>query len=430
MRLASHRQPGLVVTDHTFTVPVDHDAPGGATIEVFARELVTPTRERDELPWMVFFQGGPGAGSPRPLGRGGSWMERALADWRVLLLDQRGTGRSTPINGRTLAAIDSAEAQAEYMGHFRADSIVRDAELIRKELVGPDEQWDLVGQSYGGFCITTYLSIAPEGVRQAFVTGGLPPLTRTPDEVYRATYPRVLDKNRRYFERYPDDRERLVKIVEQLATTKVRLPGGDRLTPERLQVVGIEFGMAEGFERVHYLVEQAFFEDARSAGVQRRVPAQGGGGHELPRGAAVRGAARADLLPGHGLQLGGAAGARRVPAVRPASDEFVFTGEMIYPWMFEQQFCLQPLQAAAELVAARSDWPALYDAERLGECQAKVAAVVYHDDMYVDATGSLETAAAVKGLRAWVTNEYEHDGAYMDGKRVFDRLVKMASGEL
>ncbi|HVI35299.1 MAG TPA: hypothetical protein VM684_03635, partial [Gaiellales bacterium] len=107
-----------------------------------------------------------------------------------------------------------------------------------------------------------------------------------------------------------------------------------------------------------------------------------------------------------------------------------FTGEMIYPWMFEQQFSLQPLQAAAELVAARSDWPALYDARRLGECQARVAAVVYHDDMYVDAAGSLETAAAVQGLRAWVTNEYEHDGAYMDGKRVFDRLVKMANGEL
>ena len=178
MRLATHRQPGLVVTDHMFTVPVDHDAPGGATIEVFARELVTPTRERDELPWMVFFQGGPGFGSPRPTGRGGSWMERALADWRVLLLDQRGTARSSPINGRTLAAIDSAEAQAEYLGHFRADSIVRDAELIRKELLGPDEQWDLVGQSYGGFCITTYLSIAPEGVRQAFVTGGLPPISR------------------------------------------------------------------------------------------------------------------------------------------------------------------------------------------------------------------------------------------------------------
>ena len=45
-------------------------------------------------------------------------------------------------------------------------------------------------------------------------------------------------------------------------------------------------------------------------------------------------------------------------------------------------------------------------------------------------TYSEETAAAIRGLRPWVTNEYEHDGAYMDGKRVFDRLVKMASGEL
>jgi pimeloyl-ACP methyl ester carboxylesterase len=166
---------------------------------------------------------------------------------------------------------------------------VRDAELIRRELVGPDEQWDLVGQSYGGFCITTYLSIAPEGVRQAFVTGGLPPLTRTPDEVYRATYPRVLDKNRRYFERYPDDRERLVKIVEQLATTKVRLPGGDRLTPERLQVVGIEFGMAEGLEQCT-LVEQAFFEDPTG-----RCSATGsctGGGGRLPQCRSTRSCTR------------------------------------------------------------------------------------------------------------------------------------------
>jgi hypothetical protein len=59
-----------------------------------------------------------------------------------------------------------------------------------------------------------------------------------------------------------------------------------------------------------------------------------------------------------------------------ASSPELFTGEMIYPWMFEQQFCLQPLQAAAALVAARYDWPALYDAKRLGECQARVAAMV------------------------------------------------------
>src|SRR6476619_6853479 len=112
MRLATHRPPGLVVTDHMFTVPVDHDTPGGATIELFARELVTPTRERDELPWMVFFQGGPGFGAPRPTGRGWSVDGRAPRHLRVLVLGPAGPAPSSPDNGRALAAIDSAEAQA------------------------------------------------------------------------------------------------------------------------------------------------------------------------------------------------------------------------------------------------------------------------------------------------------------------------------
>ena len=43
----------------------------------------------------------------------------------MLLLDQRGTGRSTPVSGRE---------RAEYLTHFRADSIVRDAELLREAL--------------------------------------------------------------------------------------------------------------------------------------------------------------------------------------------------------------------------------------------------------------------------------------------------------
>ena len=124
----------------------------------------------------------------------GGWWKRALADYRVLLLDQRGTGRSTPVTHRSLLRRGDAQAQASYLRHFRADSIIRDAELIRHELTG-DQPWSVLGQSYGGFCITTYLSFAPEGLRQAFITGGLPPIHQTPDEVYRATYQRVLGKN-------------------------------------------------------------------------------------------------------------------------------------------------------------------------------------------------------------------------------------------
>jgi pimeloyl-ACP methyl ester carboxylesterase len=83
--------------------------------------------------------------SPRPVGRE-SWLDRALRDYRVLLLDQRGTGRSPPVTWRVLEARGDATAQAGYLAHFRADSIVADAELIRRELIG-DRPWTVLGQS-------------------------------------------------------------------------------------------------------------------------------------------------------------------------------------------------------------------------------------------------------------------------------------------
>lgn len=49
----------------------------------------------------------------------------------MLLLDQRGTGRSTPANRQTLPLRGGPAEQADYLTHFRADSIVRDCEAIR-----------------------------------------------------------------------------------------------------------------------------------------------------------------------------------------------------------------------------------------------------------------------------------------------------------
>ena len=118
-----------------------------------------------EKPFLVYLQGGPGFEAPRPTGspRGPAWLDRALQDFRVLLLDQRGTGRSTPVHGTE---------SAEYLTHFRADSIVRDAELLRAALDSPP--WSVLGQSFGGLCVFSYLSFAPDGLREAFVTGGVP----------------------------------------------------------------------------------------------------------------------------------------------------------------------------------------------------------------------------------------------------------------
>ncbi len=196
------RAPGLVLTEHEFAVPLDHDRADGERITVFAREVADP--DGRDRPFLVYFQGGPGSEAPRPTRRPSApaWLDRALEEFRVLMLDQRGTGRSTPVGalaGRT------PQEQAEYLAHFRADSIVRDAEWIRREL--GVERWSVLGQSFGGFCVTTYLSFAPGGLREAFLTGGLPPVGRPTDDVYRLTYERVLERTRRYYERYPADRD-------------------------------------------------------------------------------------------------------------------------------------------------------------------------------------------------------------------------------
>ena len=103
--VSSYRQPGTVLTDHTFLVPLDHADPEGDQIEVFGREIVAAESDRaDDLPWLVFLQGGPGFAAQRPVGRQ-PWLDRALDDYRVLLLDQRGTGRSSRISARSLAPL-------------------------------------------------------------------------------------------------------------------------------------------------------------------------------------------------------------------------------------------------------------------------------------------------------------------------------------
>ncbi len=126
---------------------MDHQAPDGPSLEVFAREIVDASRDKDELPWLVYLQGGPGFEAPRPQGRSG-WLGRALQTHRVLFLDQRGTGHSTPITHQTIGAM-STEAQVAYLRHFRADSIVRDAEVVRRHL--GVTKWSLLCQSFGGF---------------------------------------------------------------------------------------------------------------------------------------------------------------------------------------------------------------------------------------------------------------------------------------
>src|SRR4051812_38213599 len=95
--MRTFRVPGLVLVEHEFSVPLDHSAPDGDRITVFAREGADP--DGRDKPFLVFFQGGPGYEAPRPtrVPPSPGWLDRALQDFRVLMLDERGTGRSTPV---------------------------------------------------------------------------------------------------------------------------------------------------------------------------------------------------------------------------------------------------------------------------------------------------------------------------------------------
>ncbi len=69
----SYRQPGVVLTDRRFTVPLDHDHPGGETIELYAREVVASDKAHQDLPWLVYLQGGPGFGANRSSAGPAGW---------------------------------------------------------------------------------------------------------------------------------------------------------------------------------------------------------------------------------------------------------------------------------------------------------------------------------------------------------------------
>jgi pimeloyl-ACP methyl ester carboxylesterase len=403
-----YQAPGVIFTEREHGVPLDHAQPDGPQISVFARELAAP--DGPDRPYLVFLQGGPGFEATRPTSPPTGWIKRAIQDYRVLLLDQRGTGRSTPV-GSAIPG-DSPQAQAEYLTHFRADSIVRDAEHVRAGL-GVD-RWSVLGQSFGGFTTMTYLSIASEGLSEAFITGGLSPIGRSVDDIYGATYRRLIRANRRYFERYPDDRPHVRDILGRLEEEDVRLPTGDRLTARRFRQLGLWLGDSAGFELLHHVIELPFASAAFLHDVE--------GGVRFSRNpiyATLHEASYADGV------------ATRWSAARLLPDEIqqegYFTAEHVFPWMWEDYAGLRGHRAAAEILAEHP-WPALYDADRLRDNDVPVAATIYVNDLYVDRDFAEETAATIRGLRTWQTDEFEHNGLRADGERVLGRLIDLVRG--
>ncbi len=406
------RIPGLVLTDHVLDVPLDHGKTDGETIEVFAREVARP--DGLDRPFLLFLQGGPGQEAPRPVGRPSSpaWLDRALGDFRVLMLDQRGTGRSTPYGA---PGADPA-ADAERLTHFRADAIVRDAECFRAHL--DVDRWSVLGQSFGGFCSLHYLSVAPDSLREVFFTGGLPPVGRPVDDVYTITFATMRRLNERFRRQFPGDGDRLARLLDRCDAGEVTGPDGSPISRRLVRTIGNQLGMDGGAEAIHYLLERDPLSPAFAHDLLAMVPFNA----RNPLYAVIHESSYADGV------------ATRWSSERVQPEDFrgesrLLTGEHLFPWHFEDSADLQPYGEVASILAEHP-WPRLYDAGALARVDVPCAAAIYADDPFVDRHLSDETADLLPGMRRWLTDEYLHNGLRSDGGRVLDRLIGLTRGAL
>ncbi|KAL2809665.1 Alpha/Beta hydrolase protein [Aspergillus granulosus] len=433
-----HNVPGRFrVAELFFEVPINYSQPGDGMLRLFARSIrrvvkpVDPGKDekQPQLPWLVYLQGGPGMGCRPPQEYG--WVGTALdKGYQVLFLDQRGTGLSSTITAGTLALQGNAIKQAEYLKLFRADNIVRDCEAVRRCLTTdyPEEKrkWSIIGQSFGGFCAVTYLSMFPEGLTEAFICGGLPPLLNGPDAVYQRTYEKVLERNKAYYSKFPEDVSRVKKIIEYLQQNKVTVPSGT-LTPQRIQQLGIMFGMHGGLDSVHDLILRAT-SDLDFFGFLTHptlVALDSYGGYDNNVIYAIL--HESIYCQGEASNWS----ADRLRSSNPAfslstdSPEILFTGEMIYKDMFDSYSELNQIKEAADIIATTVDWPALYDEAQLAKNEVPVYAATYLEDMYVHFEHASNTAAKIKGIKQFITNVMYHNAIRSKADEVFQQLFAL-----
>lgn len=454
-RLISQSKPYLVpgkllVKELWFKVPLDHSNPEGQSVKLFARSAIKyerPIVESNEVvqrPYLLFLQGGPGFGTPAPQD---STLSKHMLDrgYELLLLDQRGTGFSCPISADTLARVGEPQKQADYLKLFRADTLVKDSEAVRlcltEDFPPEKKKWTTFGQSFGGMTTLTYLSFAPEGLRECFITGGLASLDKGPEEVYSVTYQRTMERNRAYYHKFPQDVQTIKDIAEKIrelgGERGIPLPAGGFLTVKRLMTLGLHLGMDGGIDQVHNLVirmkgdldQFGFFTRAVLNALE-----QDGGWDVAPiytllhepcwcYGPGVAGKWAAERV-GQGLQeyqwL-------RKDWTGPASlgdQPLFFSGEMIFPFHFETCSELIKLAETADILAHYEDWPPLYDIEQLGKNEVPVYAASYND-MYVDAGLARVTASRIKGIKVFETNVLFHSALRAKSDEVFRELLAL-----
>lgn len=406
------------MTEKILSVPLDYSYQRGSKITLYAREIC----RNESAPICVFLQGGPGFPCPEDLSQV-KWLDYMLDHFRVLLVDQRGTGRSQPISAALADNHPTTDIQLYYLSQFRADNIVRDLEMLREQYY-QSQTWFLLGQSFGGFISCHYLSVKPEALAGVMICGGLPPmLLPSVSRVYDHLVSNIYQRNQLYYERYPEDKAKVKRIVDCLVSHPVTLGDGGTLTARRFLDIGLQLGITNGMDKLHQLLATPFTDHTETQlnadfidGVCRQTDYD-----RHPLYALLHEAIYCEQLPS---QWSAAQALRQQGGFSLEADTVLFFGETIQPEMFEEYAQLRPFQAVAHQLAEKKDWPALYDHRRLAHNQVPIECIVYEQDFYVDMVQSLRTALAIKGANVWLHPEWQHDAIRTKGAAVLQPMVE------
>lgn len=492
---------------YQFKVPLFYHDPSKGKIDIVAKitqlykDTTTESRlsgpafaENDKV--IVFLQGGPGFPAYTPLANEG--FIGALLDkgYTVINYDQRGTGLSTPLDIQTFTFMglclgygkdindNNIDQYLELVKAFRADSIVEDCETIRKLLFKdfPQKKWSVQGQSYGGYCSHTYLSFYPDSLEEVILTGGIPGLGDEigPDEVYKATYKRTIERNAHYYAKYPQDVSKVKRIVSYLYSHDVALPSGGKLSVERFQQLGLNFGASGGTDNIRQLIFK-FDHELKQFGfptyntlsaIEANVGYDSNVIYALFQ--------EAIYLDGPGKKSNWSADRLRYSPehkhlfaisehIHHLNDQkwlddnekepIYFTGEMFFKSSFDDYVELKPFKKLAYKIHHHDNWGRVYDPPALRRIydslesyvakQAilppnsplkvdkkdvkiiKVVAAQYYNDLYVDLGVSNHTIENYFGkIRTWVTSKYFHNGLRADAKTVMENLFMLLDREV
>ncbi|HMS24555.1 MAG TPA: alpha/beta fold hydrolase [Acidimicrobiia bacterium] len=395
---------------HSFDVPLDwENTDSNETISITLREILDV--EGKDKPPILFLQGGPGFGSPLPTDD--KWMIELQKRFRIFLLDSRGMGMSTPIDIPGLLEMDQNNRikTVEYLTHFRADSIARDVEHIRLSLFN-DEDFYTFGQSFGGWCTLSYLSLFPNSPKACFLNGGYPPIGHEPLNVYRALVPQVDRSNQAFLDRYPETKEQLEYLVHHL----------DDKTLFSLAQSGFWSGFSNHHKNLRVAIEGLYYDlltIGRPSLRSRRMMYDPMGFASNPiyvflheaiycEGTASNWAAETVMLKENGR-----------PSLIDISKFFL--GENVLHNHFETIKELTPLTELMETLMSYSDWGQLYDTKSLARCEAPVIGLVMEMDTAVVTSYSRECASLL-GNGHVIKSDLDHHAFYVEPKRVFTEM--------